>query len=437
MLCIEMAPPDQLRPNPRNTRVHSKRQIRKIADSISAFGFLIPILADENNQIIAGHGRLAAAKLLGLVEVPVIPVTGLSEARKRALAIADNKIASDATWDRESLHDELRALPALLAAEALEVDITGFEPAEIDVLQVDLEEYSSDPDDHVGPDLSKGPMVTRPSDLWILGNHKLMCGDARDHKVLQLLMDGELAAVALLDPPYNTPATFIGGRGRIKHENFAMAHGELSSEQFVEFLSASLQAAADVSRDGALHFVFMDWRSIAELLRAGQTAYGSYLNLVVWDKVNAGQGSFYRSQHELIGVFRVGNAAHTNNIQLGRFGRNRSNVWTYPGSNGFRAGRNEDLLAHPTVKPTRLVIDALKDCTRRSDIVLDTFAGSGTTILAAERCGRRARAIEIEPRYIDTAIRRWQKFTGKDAVHAATGLTFDETALRPGGASHG
>ena len=236
--------------------------------------------------------------------------------------------------------------------------------------------------------------------------------------------------MAFMDPPYNVAVRDIVGRGRIKHGEFVMGSGELSRGEFVEFLKNTLGKAAAVSRDGAVHFVCMDWRHIGQLLEAGEEVYGATLNLAVWVKSNAGQGSFYRSQHELIAVFRVGDRPSLNNIELGRHGRNRSNVWHYQGANTFRAGRLDDLKAHPTVKPVALVADAMKDCTRRGDIVIDTFCGSGTTILAAERVGRHARAIEIEPRFVDVAIRRWQAFTRRDAIHAESGLTFDELASK-------
>jgi DNA modification methylase len=234
--------------------------------------------------------------------------------------------------------------------------------------------------------------------------------------------------MAFLDPPYNVHVRDIVGRGQIKHAEFAMASGELSRAGFVEFLNQSLGAVAAVSRDGAIHFVCMDWRHLGELLEAGSATYGEMVNLTVWAKTNAGQGAFYRSAHELIGVFRVGETPHLNNIELGRHGRSRTNVWHYAGVNTFRAGRMDDLKCHPTVKPVALVADAIKDCTRRGDIVLDTFSGSGTTILAAERVGRRAYAMEIEPRFVDVAIKRWQAFSRKDAIHAESGLTFDELA---------
>jgi DNA modification methylase len=420
---------DALTPNARNARTHSKKQIRQIADSITAFGFLVPLLIDEGGAVIAGHGRYAAAKLLGLEQVPVIEVKGLSEAKRRALALADNKIAENAGWDRELLAAELPELAELLVVDGLDISITGFAPVEIDQLITDFEEDASDPADAVDPAWATTTAVSKPGDLWQLGNHRILCGDARDPDAIGRLMGGNRAAMVFLDPPYNVRVRDIVGRGRVKHTEFAMASGELSRRDFVQFLKATLTAAAAVSRDGAVHFVCMDWRHIGELLEAGDTVYGEILNMAVWVKSNAGQGSFYRSQHELVGVFRVGDGAHLNNIELGRHGRSRSNVWHYAGVNAFRAGRLDELKSHPTVKPVALVADAIKDCTRRGDIVLDTFCGSGTTILAAERVGRRACALELEPRFIDVAIKRWQAFSRKDAIHAETGLTFDEVAL--------
>ncbi len=425
---IQSLPIKTLKPYVRNARTHSKKQVRQLADSIKSFGFLVPILIDETHTIIAGHGRYAAAKLLALEQVPVIKVEGLSPAKRRALALADNKIAANAGWDREILAAELPELADLLVVEGLDISITGFAAVEINSLVVDFEKDGSDPADDIKDAAANAKLVSKTGDLWTMDDHRLLCGDSRKADDLAVLMDGHQAAMAFLDPPYNVRVKDIVGRGQIKHDEFAMASGELSREEFISFLKATLGAAAAVSRAGAVHFVCMDWRHVRELIEAGGEVYGQFLNLVVWVKSNAGQGSFYRSQHELIGVFRVGSAPHLNNIELGRHGRSRSNVWEYAGVNSFRAGRLDELRVHPTVKPVALVADTLKDCTRRGDIVLDTFCGSGTTILAAERVGRRAYAVELEPRYVDVAIRRWQEFTGKDAIHAETGLTFDEVA---------
>ena len=241
-------------------------------------------------------------------------------------------------------------------------------------------------------------------------------------------MEGRRADMAFLDPPYNVRIGAVVGRGKAKHREFAMASGEMSRSDYQQFLTDTLGAAASISRDGAIHFVCMDWRHVAELMTSAKHVYGDVLNIAVWVKSNAGQGSFYRSQHEFVGVFRVGRAPHLNNVELGRHGRSRSNVWHYAGLNAFRAGRMDELRYHPTVKPIALVADAMKDCTRRGDIVLDTFAGSGTTVMAAERVGRCARVMEIEPRFVDLIVRRWQAFTRRDARHADNGLTFDEIA---------
>jgi hypothetical protein len=238
--------------------------------------------------------------------------------------------------------------------------------------------------------------------------------------------------MAFLDVPYNVRVRSIGGRGRVKHAEFAFASGEMTPPEYVEFLEGALSNATRVSRDGAVHFVCCDWRHVTEIIEAGGLAYGETLNVVVWVKSNAGQGSFYRSQHEFVVVFRAGEAAHLNNVELGRHGRSRSNVWNYRGVNTFGAGRMEELRSHPTVKPVALVTDAMRDCTRRRDIVLDTFSGSGTTIMAAERIGRRAYAMDVEPRYVDVAVRRWQAFTKKDAVDAESGQTFDQLAEAAG-----
>ena len=428
-LAVETRLIASLKPNPRNARTHSKKQIRQIADSIVACGFTVPVLIDENSMLIAGHGRLEAAKLLGLKRIPAIRLHGLSKAQKRALLIADNKIAENAGWDRERLAIELPELAELLIEESLDISITGFEPVEIDQLVSDFEEDTADPADTIRTDWLSPAPVTQPGDIWQLGPHRLLCGDTRQAANLTRLLGGEQAAMAFLDPPYNVRVGSVVGRGRRKHDEFAMASGEMSRQEFVAFLIETLGHAATHSRAGALHYVCMDWRHLSELLEAGQQTYGEMLNLAVWVKSNAGQGSFYRSQHELIGVFRVGEAPHLNNIQLGRHGRSRSNVWHYAGVNSFRAGRMDELSVHPTVKPIALVADAIKDCTRRQDVVLDTFCGSGTTVLAAERVGRRAFGLELEPRYIDVAIRRWQTFTRRDAVHVETQFTFDERAL--------
>lgn len=426
MYQVEHLAPAQIRPNPHNARTHSKRQISQIAASISKLGFAAPVLVDETYELIAGHGRLEAAKSLGLSTVPAVIIGNLSSAKKRALALADNKIADSAGWDRQRLAVELPVLAELLIEEDLDISLTGFEAYEIDAIAEDLDEPKRDPDDETDETWAQQRVVAQLGDLWQLGWHRLVCGSALADENLRRLMGGERARVAFLDPPYNVRISGIVGRGRIQHTEFAMGSGEMTDAEFREFLEQSLKQAASVSVDGAVHFVCIDWRHVADLMQAGRQAYGEALNLVVWAKTNAGQGSFYRSQHELIGVFRVGQGRHVNNVELGRHGRNRSNVWRYAGVNTFRQGRLDELAVHPTVKPVVMIADALKDCSKRGDIVLDTFSGSGSTILAAEKVGRRGFGIEIEPRYVDVAIRRWQKMTGRDATLADDGTCFDD-----------
>ena len=421
---IEWKPVEALRSNARNARTHSGRQLKKIARSIREFGFVSPVVVDEGGMILAGHGRWSAAKTLGLVQVPTICLDHLTPARKRAYALADNKIAEEAGWDRDILAIELGELVELLPMENIDIGATGFDAPEIDLVIADLGENQTAPEDVIRE--PTGRPTSRPGDLWILGKHRLLCGDARSPEDYARLMNNEKASAVFADPPYNVRVDGIVGRGRIKHEEFAFASGEMSRGEFTTFLKSTLGLAAKWSVSGAVHFVCMDWRHMEELIGAGRGVYNAMLNLCVWAKTNAGQGSFYRSQHELVGVFRVGEAAHRNNVELGRHGRNRSNVWTYPGMNAFGVGRDNALASHPTVKPVALVADALRDCTIKGDLVLDPFAGSGTTTVAAEKTGRRCNAIEYEPRFVDVAVGRWQAFTKLEAVLAGDGRAFEE-----------
>lgn len=424
------APIASIKPNPRNARTHAKKQVKQLASSILAFRYCAPIVVDEDSVIINGHGRYLAAQQLALREVPVIRLTGLTQAQKLALALADNKIAANAGWDREQLAKTLAELGAPLEDIGLNIEITGFSAAEADMLLGDLVDSEHEPADDI-PAL-KETAVSRRGNVWILGKHRLLYGDAREEGDWQALMQGQCGAAVITDPPYNVPIKSVVGRGKTRHREFAAASGEMSGAQFTEFLTTTARNCAAHTADGSVHYFFMDWRHHHELSEAGRAVYDELLNIVVWDKTNAGQGSFYRSQHELIFVYRNGTAPHRNNVELGRHGRNRSNVWRYAGVNTFRAGRMDDLAVHPTVKPVAMVADAIRDCTKRGDIVIDAFMGSGTTILAAERVGRRAFGIEIDPLYVDVAVRRWQAFTGQDAILEATGQTFDEVATSRG-----
>jgi DNA modification methylase len=426
---IRQAALGTLRAHPANAHVHSKKQIVQIGRSIRQFGFTVPIIIDENNVILAGHGRWLAAKHLGLQRVPVVVLSGLSDAERRAYLLADNKLVEKAGWDRSALALELKELAPLLADAGLDIHLTGFEPAEIDALMDDLIDPEEDPADEL-PEIGKRP-ISRKGDLWLLGRHRLLCADARQARDVRKLMGGECAAMVFTDPPYNVRISSIQGRGKIQHREFVAASGDMSREEFIRFLVDCLSLAAKHSAEGSIHFVCMDWRHCGEILAAGEQVYSELKNLVVWVKTNAGQGTFYRSQHELNFVFKKGDPPHINNFELGQHGRSRSNVWTYAGVNTFRAGRLDDLASHPTVKPVALVADAMRDCSRRGDIVLDPFMGSGTTILAAERVGRRGYGLEIDPLYVDAAVRRWQAYTRRDAFLAGADTTFDKvTAAR-------
>ena len=420
-------PIDRLSPDPNNPRTHSKKQIRQIAQSIAKFGFNVPVLVDAELKVIAGHGRLLAAQQLGLSQVPTISIEHLTPMQAKAFAIADNRLTEIATWDEQLLGEQLRQLSELDLDFSLEV--TGFEIGEIDLL-IEGVTQKADPDDDV-PRIEPGPAVCRPGDLWHLGQHRILCGSAIEEDAYRMLMSEDRAAAVFTDPPYNVAIDgHASGLGSIHHRDFAMASGEMDQRAFTDFLARTCTLLVHYSRDGSLHYLCMDWRHIRELLDAAQPVYSELKNLCVWAKDNAGMGSLYRSQHELVFVFKRGRARHRNNVQLGRHGRDRSNLWSYPGARTLsRTSEEGNLLAmHPTVKPLRLVADALLDCTTRGDIVLDPFLGSGTTLLAAERVGRVCRALEIDPLYTDTAIRRWQDHTGEHAQHAESGRRFDEIA---------
>jgi DNA modification methylase len=421
---VEYTAVRELRPHPNNARTHSRKQVKQIAKSIETFGFCTPVLIDDGKQIIAGHGRVEAAKLLGLEAVPTCRLSHLSEAEKRAYILADNKLAEKAGWDKELLAIELQGLIEL----DVDVELTGFEMAEIDFILEEAREagsVASGPEDAVPAPLP-GPAVSQPGDLWVLGPHRLLCGDARKQAAYDALLEGAKAEFVFTDPPYNVAVDgHVCGLGRVRHREFAMASGEMSEAEFTAFLQTVFGLLVANSVDGSIHQICMDWRHMAEMLGAGCAVYSELKNLCVWNKSNAGMGSFYRSKHELVFIWKSGTASHINNFELGQHGRYRSNVWDYPGGNSMRAGRMQELAMHPTVKPTALVADAIKDCSRRGGLVLDPFCGSGTILIAAERTGRKARALEIDPAYVDIAVRRWQAYSGKPAILAQSNQAFE------------
>ena len=427
-LSIVYRPIADLKLDPSNPRVHSRGQIHQLARSIKAFGFNVPVLVDAGLQVVAGHGRLLACKLLGITQVPVIRLEHLSEHQRRAFMIADNRLTENSEWDDRLLGEQLKILSEAELDFTLET--TGFEMGEIDLMIENLApalEGENDPADALpGPSPVR---VSRLGDHWKLGKHRVFCGNALSANNYKLLMGDHRASVIFADPPYNDPIDgYVAGFGRIHHAEFAMASGEMSEAEFTGFLFTVFSHLARSSENGALQFICMDWRHATELLAAGRRAFSEFKSLCVWVKDTGGQGSLYRSQHELVFVFKNGKGKHRNNIQLGQYGRYRSNVWQYPRVNAFaRATEEGNLFAlHPTVKPVALVADAILDCTARGEIVLGPFLGSGTTVIAAERTGRACYGIELDPGYVDTIVRRWQAFAGKSAVHAKSARTFNE-----------
>jgi len=428
-LAIVYRPVLDLRPNSQNPRVHTDKQIRQIAQSIESFGFNVPLLLDRNLQVIAGHGRLEAAKLRGIKEVPTIQLEHLTEAQAKAFGIADNRLTENSVWNEELLAQELKSLSEVELDFSLEA--TGFEIGEIDAYIEGLSPASqdqTDPADEI-PTPNDGVPVTKSGDLWLLNRHRVLCGNALNESSFRSLMQNRKATMVFVDPPYNVPIDRnVCGLGKVRHREFVMATGEMSKGEFTDFLAQAFHLLAQHSVPGSIHYACSDWRHIQEPLEAAHQVYSELKNVCAWVKDNAGMGTFYRSQHELIFVFKSGEASHRNNFQLGQFGRYRTNVWNYPGVNSFSRNTEEgNLLAlHPTVKPVALVADAIMDVSARGDIVLDSFLGSGTTLIAAERTGRTCYGIEIDPLYVDVIVRRWQKFTGLYATHAASGRSFSD-----------
>jgi DNA modification methylase len=428
-LSIEYVPISSLRLNPQNPRLRSRKQLRQLANSIRSFGFNVPVLVDAESRVIAGHGRVLAARLLGMTEVPTIRLEHLTELQARAFMIADNRLTENSEWDDRMLGEQMKILSE--AEIDFSLDVTGFEMAEIDLIIENVAPASpgkDDPADSI-PDSEAKPRVTQDGYCWVLDRHRVYCGDARNDSVYSALMQDRRAEMVFADPPYNDPIDgYVTGFGKIHHPEFAVASGELSAAEFTEFLRIVCKQLARSSTDGALQFVCMDWRHAKELLSATQGVYTDLKNICVWVKENAGQGSLYRSQRELVFVFKVGRGPHRNNIQLGQYGRYRTNVWNYRRVNALAKTTDEGTLPnlHPTIKPAELVADAILDCTARGDIVLDPFLGSGTSVIAAERTGRVCFGIELEPRYVDTVVRRWQAFTGQSTVQDSTGRSFDE-----------
>ena len=416
---VELVATATLKANLKNARTHSAKQTTQLANIIRRFGFLAPIVVDDQNRIAAGHNRWAAAKQLKMAEVPVIRAAFLSDADFQAFALADNRIAELAGWDEDILAAELKNL----FEDGYDLDITGFSTADLDltITEVDRKPKAERVD---LPDPA-ATAVSRLGDLWHVGPHRLYCGDARKVESYEAVLGGEAAAMIFSDPPYGVPIDgHVSGLGAVRHREFQMMSGEQTPAELTAFFRAVFRLCVRFAQPGSIHYHCIDWRHVREMIDAGDGVYAELKQLVVWDKQSGGMGSFYRSQHEFILAFKAGRARHTNNFGLGA-SRYRTNIWSMPGANSFRKGRAQDLADHPTVKPTALVADAMLDCSNRGDLVLDPFSGSGTTLLAAHRTGRRGAAIEIDPLYVDTGIRRLTATSSLEA-RLADGRSFEQ-----------
>jgi DNA modification methylase len=425
---VEHLPPELLRPYARNARSHSERQVALIAQSIETFGFTNPIIADEDGTIIAGHGRWEAARLLGLPAVPVLRSRHMTPEKVKAYRIADNKLAELSGWDMDMLKLDFAVLDGLELDFSIE--ITGFQHAEIDLLLDEPIKTAGDgPRDPLDADIPEPPAnpVSRTGDLWIMGEHRLLVASSLEPASLEVVMAGAKATMVFQDAPYNVPIKgHVSGLGKVKHREFAMASGEMTRAQFQEFNAQNLKIITPHLIDGGISVMCIDWRGLLALQLAAEEAGLEVINLAVWVKSNGGMGSLFRSQHELVIIAKHGKASHINNVQLGKFKRYRTNVWRYPGVNTFGRGRMEQLTSHPTPKPVPMVADVMRDVSHRGQIVLDTFMGSGTTIIAAERTGRIAYGIDIDPGYVDVSVARWQAMTGLEARLESTGQSFAE-----------
>lgn len=403
---------NQIKPYKNNPKLHNKKQVSQIVNSIKEFGFVNPILIDEDGEIIAGHGRYMAAQAMNMTNVPAIVLSHLSDAQKRMYRIADNKLTELGKWSPELLQIEFKELSVMDID--LDLEITGFETEEID--RFVLGDFKKpNPKEEEIPVMTETDKKCKNGDIWQLGRHFLICGDALKSETYAKLLGNNRAQMILTDPPFNDSVADIGSMGKIKHDEFAMASGEMSVTEFTNFLETFMQHAKNYSVDGSLHYLFMDWRHVLEISTAAAKIYDELKNICIWVKNNGGMGSLYRSQHELCFIYKNGKEPHINNINLGAHGNYRTNVWQYAGANGSAEGR-ENLKLHPTVKPVIMLKDAILDITKRGDIVLDCFLGSGSTLMACEQTGRTCYGIELEPKYCDVVIKRYEQLTGDKAI---------------------
>lgn len=395
----------------RRARRHLKKKLMKLRRAIAEFGWTEPLIVDENGMVLCGAARLTIAIEDGVELVPVVRIDHMSEAQKRAYILASNRLAEEAQWDPALLRQELSGLIEL----GYDVELTGFDAVEID-MAVSFDDGPAEDDNVDLPDETAKP-VSRSGDLWHIAGHRALCGDARDPSSFERLMGEERAQLVFADPPYGCAiAGNVSGHGRVKHQNFLQGAGEQSLPEFAQtLLRPAFRNIAAYSQTAAIAFICTDWRALPHMQDAAEGLFAELKNLIVFAKTNAGMGTFYRSAHELILAYKVSAGKHINNFGLGKR-RHRSNLWTYAGANTFRQGRLEDLAEHSTIKPKKLVADALLDCSKPGGIVLDPFLGSGTTLVACAMTGRVGRGIELDPKYMDVILRRVAEAMGHEPL---------------------
>lgn len=410
---IEYLNVDKIKNYHRQLKTAKPKQANKAKSFLQEFGFVLPIAIDADYVVVIGDIFLQAAIDLSYDSVPTILIDHLSEVQIKALRIAYERIHEESKWNQEALKLEFEEMQILISD--IDLTMTGFDMPEIEaVFNLDII-ADTDPLNEI-PEIDPDSIFTKAGDLYQLESHLLYCGDAPDAKSYDSLLDGKKADMVFTDAPYNVKIDgHVGNSGDIKHREFVMASGEMSNDEFTNFLTLSHGHMKEYCRDGAILFSCMDWRHIEHMLAAANKNNLEFKNLCVWSKDNAGMGSLYRSQHELVFVFKNGSGKHVNNVELGQHGRYRTNIWQYPGVNSFGSGRMNELKLHPTVKPVAMISDAILDCSNRGDVILDPFGGSGTTLIAAEKTNRKAVLIELDPLYCDVIIRRWEEMTGKTA----------------------
>lgn len=410
-LSIQYIEIEKLKRYEQNAKIHTEKQIKKLVSSMKQFGVVTPILVDKYFTVIAGHGRLEAFEKLQLKQVPVVMLEHLTETQVRAYRLADNRIAEDAIYDENLLRIELEEI---IINDEIEITDIGFDVSEIDSIIVD--NYSGKKEKAEKADELNSLKIEQKvklGDIWQMGNHILICSDSTDNNVFQELMQDKKADLVITDPPYNVPIE--GHVCKTKHEEFQMASGEMSPEEFANFSEKFMTNLANFSKDGSLHYVFIDWRSINIFLNTGSKIYTDLKNICVWNKLIGGMGSFYRSQHEFVCVFKNGTKNHTNNVELGKNGRYRTNVWDCKGISATNPKSLHLLRMHPTVKPVGLLHEIILDASCSGEIVLDPFGGSGSTLIACELAKRKARIVELSPHYCDLIIQRYKEQFNKEA----------------------